>query len=357
MTLIVNTDYPLAKWAVLNKSDVFKRSYFACGVYQDRFLVVAGGFDKDFCQLRSAAMYDVLKQSYITLPDLPHRCRSRGLVLNGYFYVAEQYDSKLYRICLSTRVTWEFVIEFKGDKIIDMVTDGKHIFLINSTIQITRFNPITTEIAHFKRNNQAMKRCPFSAAFIDNKIYIIEGQSQYSSTPKTYVFNIVTQLWSEGPHPPTPNSYFATAVINRWIVVTGKNFDGNGYVECNEIYDTHTHKWIESNAAISTPRQAHCCLQIGSHIITVGGVGPNVRDSPITAIYIKHVIPDWIWTTLKPYLLLRKLLDDKRAAPINSTKKLKYTDGDMILNADAVVQKLFTTMSLDMFRYALSFLV
>lgn len=357
MTSTVSDDYPMPKWVVLNNSDIFKRSYFACDVYRDRFLVVAGGFNKDFCQLRSAAMYDMRTQSYITLPDLPHCCRSRGLVLNGYFYVAEQYDSKLYRLCLSTRVTWEFVIEFKRDKIIDLVTDGKHIFLISSTIQITRFNPITTEITHFKQKDQAIKHCPFSSALVDNQIYIIEGQSQSSITPKTLIFDIASQSWSEGPPPPTLRSYFATVVIDRWIVVTGKNFDGNGYIECNEIYDTCTQKWAESNTAISTPRQAHCSLQIGHHIITVGGVGQHVKDSPITAIYIKHVIPDWIWTTLKPYVLLRKLLDNNRATPITATKKLEYADGDITLNTDEVAQKLITTMSLDMFRCVLLFLV
>ena len=353
----ISADNP---WTVLKNNDIFKRSFCACDVYQDRYIVVAGGFGEQFWDTRSAAMYDVKKQSYMALPNIPHHCRSRGVIVNGYFYVAEITYSeninsiKLYRIFLSTRVAWQFVVKLEGHNIIDMVTDGKHIFLISSTTQITRFDPMTGEISHFKRDNQAIKRCYFSSAYVDNKIYIIEGQSNNSTTPKTLIFDTITQLWSEGPPPPTSSPYFTTVVIDRWIVVKGEasDVDGGNVVKpdlCNKIYDTHTHKWTEISTALSTPRQAHRCVKLGPHIVTVGGNGPNVKDSPITAIYIKHVIPEWIWTTLKPYLLLRELVEDNRAAPIIETEKLNYVD--------AMVQNLFTTMPLDMFRCVLSFLV
>ena len=366
----------------LENSEIFKRSSFACGVYQDRYIVIAGGYH-DNEEIQSAAMYDVKNQSYITLPDLPYPCRCHGLVLDGYFYVARQYDSTLYRICLSTRMTWEFVMEVEDLEIADMVTDGKHIFLIDTTSDIARYDPVTSEITHLKRNNRATKRyflrnlktsktirrLPHYAALVGNKIYIMEGIRHYimegiidnNSTARTFVFDIVTEAWSEGPTCKTQRDDMAVVTIGRWIILSGFCFVGfidgsKTFVICSEMFDTHTHKWTETSIEVSwllTCGQSFA--RIGPHIISLGDIYGDKKTTNI--IHIKHVIPDWKYIILEPYIILRKLIDDNRAAPIIVTKKPKHGQGDTKLNADAVVQKLFTNLPLDIFRCVLLFLV
>ena len=66
--------------------------------------------------------------------------------------------------------------------------------------------------------------------------------------------------------------------------------------------------------------------------------------------YKEHVIPEWTWVKLKPYLLLRKLIDDNLATPITATQGMQHINADMKSNPDVVVQKAFTDMTLDIFR-------
>ena len=66
---------------------------------------------------------------------------------------------------------------------------------------------------------------------------------------------------------------------------------------------------------------------------------------PITAIHINNVIPDWTWEQFKPNILLRQLLDEKRAV------------SEVINEDDAVIAKLFTEVPLDVFRYLLTFFI
>ena len=56
----------------------------------------------------------------------------------------------------------------------------------------------------------------------------------------------------------------------------------------------------------------------------------------MTSIHIKHIIPDFLWIMLKPYISLRKLIDDNRAAPIIAdVNKLKLVDTDMNTDSKA----------------------
>ena len=106
------------------------------------------------------------------------------------------------------------------------------------------------------------------------------------------------------------------------------------------MYDTQAQLWTQTYSALSAPRCYHNCVKIGSHVVLVGGYhmnSPYSKDRPMTAIHIKHVIPEWTWVKLKPYLLLRKLIDDNRATPITATQDMQHINADMKSNTDVVV--------------------
>lgn len=76
-------------WTMLCNSKTFNRELFACDVYQDRHILVAGGNLHYGMDIQSAAMYDTETKTHVTLPDLPCGPFCREVVVNGYFYVVE----------------------------------------------------------------------------------------------------------------------------------------------------------------------------------------------------------------------------------------------------------------------------
>ena len=60
---------------------------------------------------------------------------------------------------------------------------------------------------------------------------------------------------------------------------------------------------------------------------------------------------------IKHFVLLRKLIDDKRAALIIVTKRLERDNSIHKLDVNAVVRALLIDVSLYMFRYVMMFLV
>ena len=341
-------------WNTVCEDKIFKRYDLACDMYQDRYIAIAGGETKtEF--LKSAAMYDVTNKSCVLLPDLPFHGSCGGVVLNDYFYVA---GVDLYRICLSKRMEWEFLVELNKDESIEnMVTDGNHLFMSDELNQITSFDPTNYKLPSIiefpsEISSEFAQMFQFATLLVDNNIYILQDQQMF-------IFNIFNRLWSLASPLPESLDGLAAVMIDRWIVVTGTNIRGS--CSYTFVYDTHTQIWTQVNTAATSPRRHHKSIKVGSHIITLGGWTHNDEYCPLTAIHIKHIIPEWIWIMLKPYILLRKLLDDKRAAPIiANANKLKLVDShmntDTKTNVDAVVQKLFTNLPLEIFRHILMFL-
>ena len=361
------------QWNVVCEDEIFKRTSFGCDVYQDRYIVIAGGRRK-FVRFPSTIMYDVATKSCITLPDLPHACGYHGVVLNGYFYVvtSELSDLVLHRICLSRRMKWEFVVERKGYYCIaGMISDGNHIFLMDYNEGMISFDPTNNELIPVNNNTDPIRRWHLSTALVGSKIYIIGGRPMDRSEIKNLtVFDIETKSWSQSSSLPALYD-FATIVIDKWIVVTGREDDGsrrrgdNGSHILSFVYDTRTQVWTQVSATSATETFQRC-VKVRSQIFSLGGLrlfDSEWKHCPMSAIHIKHVIPHWTWHILKPFILLRHLIHDKRATPVKTTNKRNYAGSDMQVdvgtdaNKNAVVQRVFTEdMPLDMFRYILLFL-
>ena len=313
--------------------------------------MVAGGTkENDF--VKSAAMYDVLNQSCLALPDLPSKDFVQGVVLNDYFYLARKF--KLHRICLSIRMKWELVA--KGNFEIQYVsTDSDRVFLIGERHNIIIFDPSKNKATSMTSSSRPEKSIfRGESVLMDNKIYIMVHKN-------VFIFDIANGSWSQASPLPDPidDWNYDIVQIDRWILVLGTSIiDDNSYIF---VYDTLTKEWRQVNIDISTFRCGSKYVKVGSHIITVGGHNLNGDYFPMSAIHIKHIIPDRKWTVLNPYILLRQLIDDNRAAPIIAeTNNLNLVNSDMNIdtnaNADAVIEKLFTDMPLDVFRYIMFFL-
>ena len=357
-------------WSICSSDDIFKRHCFACDVYKDRYILIAGGLDENDQEFTSADMYDTITRTHVSLPDIPASIdASLGLVVGGYFYVQVKLHG-LYRLCLTKPLEWELVDEMDGYNIDDMLTDGNKIYFVDEGTKVNTFNRHTKEFTPWIKNHYTYEHYHFASAVVHNKVYVIGGFMGGAVKSAMDVYDLETQMWSPAPCFPKPIHAATATVIDRWIIVTGGQHDDDGegaylhedYVDEPDyntliyIYDTFTEKWIESNCAMAAPRRYHRCVKVGNHIVNVGGWTEDIDAFPREVVEINKFIPGWKWYILKPYILLRKLIDVYRAVPIHATKRIKYKNGDNKLDADAVIKKLFTEITLDLFRYVISFM-
>lgn len=205
-----NHDY---KWNVIHDDDDFNGPYWACSVYKDRFIVVAGCCTMD---LDSVAMFDVFNASSSSLPNAPYeRSKNGGLVVNNYFYVVD--DDGMYRLDLCDHENdedgedeedeeeWEEVYFDSYEPTMEMITDGNNLFFIGikkcmdnreSEFQLCRYDPradyctcmssIPREIIRVVTTEEDQEKC---MTFVDNKIYFIHSSCHM-------VFDIDARSWS-----------------------------------------------------------------------------------------------------------------------------------------------------------------
>ena len=275
------------------------------------------------------------------------------MVLNNYFYVAHDnfYDRyeithsgcfDLYRIFLSRRTEWEHVLKHIETRYLkDILTDGNQIFFMIKN-EIISFDPTNHKLSPTIEFPDGMQF--WMSVLMKNKIFLLAFEQMY-------IYDIVQQSWCKGsltkllePH--------ADVMIDRWIVVISgylrKNCSFNTFV-----YDTFSQQWT----------QVKMDFKVGSHIISVGRNDLNYDENcRMTVIHIKHIITEFTWIMLKPYILLQQLVDENRATPSIATKKPNIDESDMSTdantkaNTNVVVQKLFTNIPLEIFRYILMYL-
>ena len=105
------------------------------------------------------------------------------------------------------------------------------------------------------------------------------------------------------------------------------------------IYDTYTQQWIRVNANVSSYRRDLKCVDMGSHIISVGRADQNDEKCSMTAIHIKCILPHWKWIMLNPYFLLRQLIDDNRVDSDMGTDTKANEEISDCISANAICNK------------------
>ena len=114
---------------------------------------------------------------------------------------------------------------------------------------------------------------------------------------------------------------------------------------------------------MSPPRINHSCVAIGSSIVSVGGNQPDwgSYDSTIEVIHKMNLILDW--EIIKDVILLRELVNEGRACPVQMKEMIKNDDDVANANgnrngySDTVIASFITDMNMDVFRFILIFLL
>lgn len=380
---------------------LFRRNDFAMGVQDDRYILVAGGFTRDDRILRSAGLYDVKTGSTIQLPPLPGDSNTAccaGAVAHGFFYVFD-YFGPIHRICIHVQEHLSFNKMFKNEtevwesiqfdltdrmSISCVISDGEHIFVFDDNKHLfLSFHPIT-----FKWKNLPMMLTPrrgFSAAILKNKIYVLGGFSighRTNGIPETTssylssveVYDIHSQSWSYGPdfsfvkesisksfHDLNlnvicndSNSYnglgFSAAIaIKSWIVVTGGMMEGNQDSKSILILNTRTQKWTQHKIELSASRYHHKSAVIEARskfLFVVGGKKHSNKQFPFQIESIDlNGLQLYHWYTIRHLVLLRKLIDDRRASILNDNQ-----------GSGNIFSKLMMDINLDLFRQIITYL-
>ena len=253
--------------------DSIKRTGFACTVYQDRFILLAGGSSKNG-ELISTTILDLHNQTCSDLPDLPTQMSNcEGAIINDYLYIINPGNKTPYRLSLTERSKWEQV-HFSSLKIDSKTKSQTH--FNTDLLSIGIYGKIFRHDAEKSKRIQIPKMpttvFDFATVTVGNQIFVIGGinyNSQYLTS--MMIFDATTQSWTTGPSLPAPLAGAAATTFKEWIVITGGQHDDNTFSNQVLIYDTLTRQWIQRNYGILQPRSNHRCVCVGSQIVCLGG--------------------------------------------------------------------------------------
>merc|ERR1719203_424912 len=333
-------------WDLISSHEVFDRLDSACVLHDGRFVFVAGGSDGQ--RLRTAAVYDIEMDSIRELPNLPCNMEQTcgGAIMNDHFYVAG--DNGIYRIPVSGGEDWEPVYH-AGDSsniVETVVSNGASIFVLRDDQTMLCYDS-QNEDDPIKLIPMSRKADSYSAAIVDNKIYVLGGHRYPNVLTSVDVFDISTELWSSGPPLPKPVAAAGTTVIKRWIVVVGGQTAKNVKSDCTFVFDTLTQEWTTRDKDLSLITSYHRCDKIGSQILSMAGYGGKLKK-----IHARKIVPNWNWECIKHFVLLRTLWEYGRALNVSlSIEDEKDSRAD-----DDILPKIMTDLNLDMFREVLTYL-
>lgn len=310
------TNHP---WLELSNSDI-KQDGLIYGIHKDRYIL----FESELFEQNM--IYDIRTQTHTTLPNEHVLHNDKHTKLKGLLYGFEKRNGMRSLYLISKWKKFGLELNFQPFSVITSKS-FIHVFDTETKIEMHHYNP-PEEVINF------------TAAVVDEKIYIIGGKCPFCHAvcSAMHVFDITTESWIRAPPlPKALRNAAATVVMDQWIVIY--------------TFDIFRQQWSESDIELLPPRAWHECLTVGSQIVCVGGKDKSCNLCPMEAINIKHIIPEWGYERIKHFILLRKLVDKGRATPILASKKTKMETLTKIYeNRDKVVEKLFTEMNLDVFR-------
>lgn len=349
--------------------------YDIYGVYKNRYSLFESRCGKMLLYDRSNETGPLL------IPDTPN---GELVLLDGAIYVFEKshINRRVKRLCLSSTLlpkststpsptsvsisnyVWETVgpiMKFFPRRAVSV--EGSIYVLGLEYGEMYHYNPRTKELS--KTSSMPKERTSHIFLAAGSRIYTI-GERRYGGhklVPTVDVFDTSSQTWSKAP--PLPKAIkegAATTVLDRWIVFTGGyvHYPDNGNYELNRkiyVFDTFRQEWSENHIELSLPRKMHKCVMVGSHMFCIGGNNDGTSWLPIKMIHISHIIPDWTYERIKHFILMRELVDKKRATPIMFYKKPKKDRSFKTYEeTQKVMQRLITDTSLDVFRNVILFL-
>lgn len=376
----------------ISNNELFKRSNFACGVYKDRYVIIAGGVNGAQEYLASMVMYDMNTHTYTRLPDLPFKGHCTGTIFQDYFFVISEYPCQIYRTCLLTLTSTSTSISYSWEKartninmkqtvITNVVSDGKEYFYLfdSETQNVYRYHPKTNTLMDMP--NLPTFREAYTTAMVKHQIFVIGGHYGVEEVCAVEAFDVETHSWSSLPSIPQSLSFPSATVYKQWIIVTGRQHHDDANTQ-TFTFDTKSLTWTTSvmNNSISAEAKfyrKHKCAVVQNQALYIGGYddehvydeyhphhcdyddSSHLSPTPtIQSIPVKYLIPDGRWELMKDFILLRELLDENRATiafPQNSSSS--NFNAIIVADMNQVIFELFTNVSIDIFRHVLIFLV
>ena len=361
----------LIHWSTKSKDNLLKRRHVVTGVFDNRFIVVAGGYNEYCDSFITAFMYDTQTSKCILLPDLPKifessfisgdNLRCYGTVLHTYFYIIHGGMRSMWRIDLCEEGSlWEQVMP---PWIIPeaLVSNGRNLCL---------FGPKANKLYYPERNEWAdlppmpTPRTQYCTAIVGNDVYKIGGYVHPVRRPSSTmeIFHISTRMWSPAPLLPIPLAgAAATVVVGIFIVITGGKTRNDEYSAQTLIYNSRTQQWSQSHLGLIPPRFNHACVTVGNYqIYSVGGEGSDPRPDKyamytLDTINAKYFIPDLASFTC--FIHLRKLVYENRAFPKIRTKTANSHQNTEYGDMDTTLQKVVTDLDDALFQFIFSFII
>lgn len=192
---------------------------------------------------------------------------------------------------------------------------------------------------------------------IRNQIFILGGRRDSEFLPTVDMFDVITRKWSKISPLPKALDFPTATVYNRWIIVTGRYTENRKIITHLFVYDTFDQHWNQYMSNVLQKRDSYSCVMVDSNLFFIGGCNGPSEYFPLQSIHISYLIPDWKWESVKHFVLLRKMVDDGRASPAVDKTEVQSDSINLTVNANNVMRKLLTNVSLDVFRFVLSFLI
>lgn len=139
-----------------------------------------------------------------------------------------------------------------------------------------------------------------AAVSIGERIYVVGGftksfMSVWAPVASMYIYDSVSDVWSEGPAMPTARGALAAVSVNGNILAVG-GYGETGNVSAVELYDPSTGQW-ERKAPLPTPRD-HLALAVsGDKIYAIGGRRDRNYGRNLSVVEAYEVAQDR-WTTV-----------------------------------------------------------
>jgi N-acetylneuraminic acid mutarotase len=111
----------------------------------------------------------------------------------------------------------------------------------------------------------------------DGKLYVVGGGYSEALSNKLFIYDPVTNNWTEGANMPTARGALTANFINETLYAIG-GIDSSGTTTTNQAYDPKTNTWTEK-APMPTAREHLTSAVVDGNLYAIGGRQTD-NDSP-----------------------------------------------------------------------------
>ena len=205
-------------------------------------IVVAGGLDRNFQELRSVEMYNISSCKWTNLPPMSRpRSRCAAIVVKDKLYVFGGYNI-------------DTCSHLSECEVLDLAKpDSEFTRLPNNLPRVLRLAVVVSK---------------------GHLIYVIGGKSQADHANTVYVLDTKTNQWNDKlPRMKEKRALPAVAFLGDTLVVAGGFNVENGILKSVETLDLATEKWTNTIKPMPSPRKSAIAFveEGSSNLIIAGG--------------------------------------------------------------------------------------